>query len=152
VLYKPRLATFNLFSHPSKCFEHYTSMFIIRRIIIIIIGSTALGGPWPLLEDSQQYFLWDGVVSLTPNPQPGGPGYPYLSGSSSLTCLAWETLPVACSICYCQHSSQDHLTTQAPPLHQSRDTFGRHALSHNLIILFPFNILNNAGYFMHQQV
>jgi hypothetical protein len=25
-------------------------------------------------------------------------------------------------------------------------------LSHNLIILFPFNILNNAGYFMHQQV
>jgi hypothetical protein len=24
----------------------------------------------------------------------------------------------------CQYSSQDHLTTQAPPLHQSRDTFG----------------------------
>ena len=22
------------------------------------------------------------------------------------------------SICYCQHSSQDHVTTQAPPLHQ----------------------------------
>ena len=30
-----------------------------------------------------------------PNPHPGGPGYPFLSGSSPLTCLAWEALPVA---------------------------------------------------------
>jgi hypothetical protein len=30
-----------------------------------------------------------------PNPQPGGPGYRFLSGSSPLTCLAWEALPVA---------------------------------------------------------
>ena len=35
------------------------------------------------------------VVSPTPNPQPGGPGYPFSSGSSPLTCLAWEALPVA---------------------------------------------------------
>jgi hypothetical protein len=28
------------------------------------------------------------------------------------------------SICYCQHSSWDHVITQAPPLRQSRDTFG----------------------------
>jgi hypothetical protein len=28
-------------------------------------------------------------------PQPGGPGYPFLSGSSPLTCLAWDALPVA---------------------------------------------------------
>jgi hypothetical protein len=28
------------------------------------------------------------------------------------------------SICYRQHSSWDHVTTQAPPLRQSRDTFG----------------------------
>jgi hypothetical protein len=27
------------------------------------------------------------------------------------------------SICYRQHSSLDHVTTQAPPLRQSRDTF-----------------------------
>ena len=27
-------------------------------------------------------FLWGGVVSLMPNPKPGGPGYPVLSGSS----------------------------------------------------------------------
>jgi hypothetical protein len=40
-------------------------------------------------------FLLCGVVSPTPNPQPGGPGYPCLSGSSPLTCRAWEALPVA---------------------------------------------------------
>jgi hypothetical protein len=40
-------------------------------------------------------FLLCGVVSPTPNPHPGGPGYPFLSGSSPLTCLAWEALPVA---------------------------------------------------------
>jgi hypothetical protein len=37
-----------------------------------------------------------------------------------LTCLAWVTLPVAS---YRQHSSQDHVTSQAPP-RQSRDVFG----------------------------
>jgi hypothetical protein len=43
----------------------------------------------------QIIFLRCGVVSPTPNPQPGGPGYPFSSGSSPLTCLAWEALPVA---------------------------------------------------------
>ena len=33
-------------------------------------------------------------VSLTPNPQPGGPEYPSLCGSSPLTCSAWEVLPI----------------------------------------------------------
>ena len=40
-------------------------------------------------------FLLGGEVSPTPNPQPGGPGYPFLSGSSPLTCLAWKALPIA---------------------------------------------------------
>ena len=40
-------------------------------------------------------LLWGGAVSLTPNPQPGRPGYPFLSGSSPLTSMAWEVLPVA---------------------------------------------------------
>jgi hypothetical protein len=31
---------------------HYLYSIIIIIIIIIIIGSTALGGPWPLLEFS----------------------------------------------------------------------------------------------------
>jgi hypothetical protein len=48
-----------------------------------------------LLRFRYNIFLRGGVVNLTPNPQPGGPGYPFLSGSSPLTCLAWEALPVA---------------------------------------------------------
>jgi hypothetical protein len=40
-------------------------------------------------------FLWYEVVSLTPNPQPGGPGCPSLSAFYPLTCPAWVTLPVA---------------------------------------------------------
>jgi hypothetical protein len=38
--------------------------------------------------------LWREVVSLIPNPQTGGPGYPSSSGSYPLTCPAWVTLPV----------------------------------------------------------
>ena len=30
-----------------------------------------------------------------PNSQPGGPGYPFSSGSLPMTYLAWEALPVA---------------------------------------------------------
>jgi hypothetical protein len=52
----------------------------------------ALASSWGLVTI---FFLRGGVVSLTPNPQPGGPGYAFLPGSSPLTCLAWETLSVA---------------------------------------------------------
>jgi hypothetical protein len=52
----------------------------------------ALASNWVFLTI---LFLRGGVVSLTPNPQPGGPGYPFLSETSPLTCLAWEALPVA---------------------------------------------------------
>jgi hypothetical protein len=41
---------------------------------------------------SAEHFLWGGVVRPTLSPQPEGLGYPLLSGSSLLTCLAWETL------------------------------------------------------------
>jgi len=44
-----------------------------------------------------------------PTPQPGEPGYPTLSGSQSLTCMAWETASIALRIKW---------------LRQSRDTFG----------------------------
>jgi hypothetical protein len=39
------------------------------------------------------FTVWG--CSLTPNPQPGGPGYPSLSGSYPLTCQALLALPVA---------------------------------------------------------
>jgi hypothetical protein len=41
------------------------------------------------------YFLRCEVVSLTPNPQPGGPGYPSSPGPYTLTCPAWVALSVA---------------------------------------------------------
>ena len=41
------------------------------------------------------FFLWGGVVSLMPNPKPGGPGYSFQFGSSPLTCLTWEAPPIA---------------------------------------------------------
>ena len=49
---------------------------------------------FPILEVSQQMYFLRGEVSLTSNPQPGGQGYPFLSGSSPLTCLARDAIPV----------------------------------------------------------
>jgi hypothetical protein len=40
-------------------------------------------------------FLRCEVVSLTSNPQPGGPVSPSLSGSYPSTCPVWMALPVA---------------------------------------------------------
>ena len=48
----------------------------------------------PIFEASQQNSFMGWAVSPTSNPQTGGPGYPFLFGSSPLTCLAWEALPV----------------------------------------------------------
>ena len=44
---------------------------------------------------STNTFLWGEAGSLTPNPQPGGPEYPFLSGSFPLTYVAWKAVPVA---------------------------------------------------------
>jgi hypothetical protein len=81
-------------------------------------SSSSVLQPWVglglLLRFRNNIFLRGGVVSLTPNPKAEGPGCPFLSGMGGPTC----------SIHYCQHSSRDHLTTQAPPPRQSRDTFG----------------------------
>jgi hypothetical protein len=39
------------------------------------------------------YVLWGETVSLTPNPQLGGPGNPFLSVSSPLTYLVCDAIP-----------------------------------------------------------
>jgi hypothetical protein len=54
------------------------------------LGAAALGK-----VSEQINVLLCGVVSPTPISQPRGPVYPFLSGSSPLTFLAWEVLPVA---------------------------------------------------------
>jgi hypothetical protein len=43
-----------------------------------------------------------------------------MSGSSPLTRQGWETYQ---QLHYRRHSSQDHMTTQTPPLRQSRGTY-----------------------------
>jgi len=60
-------------------------------------GFIVFGELKPLfLEDSQQnVFCMRWGWTFTSNPQPGGPEYPFSSESSTLTCRAWETLPVA---------------------------------------------------------
>jgi hypothetical protein len=40
------------------------------------------------------------------------------------------------SMCHHQQSSRDHMTTQAPPLRQSRDTFRRNMHIYTIIICF----------------
>jgi hypothetical protein len=39
------------------------------------------------------YCVW--LLAPRQTLQPGGPGYPFLSGSSPLTCLTCKALPVA---------------------------------------------------------
>jgi hypothetical protein len=51
---------------------------------------------FPIVEVSQQLYVLRGeTVSLTPIPQHGGPAYPFLSGSSPLTCLARDAISLA---------------------------------------------------------
>jgi hypothetical protein len=78
-------------------------LLLLCLLLLLIIILSALQ-PWVGLASSfirdccvgfvTTYFLWGGVVSLTPNPEPGGTGYHFLSGSIPLTCLAREVLPV----------------------------------------------------------
>ena len=61
-----------------------------------LLSSTSVSHPseavcW--VSEQIIFMVWG--CSPTPNPQPGGPGYPFSSGSSPLTYLAWEALPVA---------------------------------------------------------
>jgi len=63
----------------------------------LIAISSSICKPWRcIFEVLWIYFFLRGEVDgHMPNPQPGGLAYPFSSGSSPLTCPAWETLPVA---------------------------------------------------------
>ena len=75
------------------------------------------------LEPSQQNIFFMGLGSQ-PHAQPLN-----LENQCVLYCLVhhlrpfWRGRPCQ-KLCYHQHSSEVHLTTQAPPLRQSRNTFG----------------------------
>jgi len=68
-------------------------------------------------------LIFYGVGLLAPRPTPNleDQGIPFRQGVVTLD-LSGMGGPTS-SICYCQHSSQDHVTTQAPPLRQIRNTF-----------------------------
>jgi hypothetical protein len=69
-----------------------------KQEIMVSSSSSSAVQPWVgfgLLLRFRNNFFYGVRFTLTPNPQHGGPGYSFLSGSSPLTCLAWEALPVA---------------------------------------------------------
>lgn len=49
----------------------------------------------PLLLNYYFFFRRWGFLVSSSNPQSGGPGYPFLSRSSTFTCPSWEALPAA---------------------------------------------------------
>jgi hypothetical protein len=91
--------------------------FYVLPTLTIIVKSIQL---FPLFDFRNNKFLLCGVVSPTPN-----------TWRTRVSLFVWViTLDLSGmggstnSIRYRQHSSWDHVTTQAPPLRQSRDTFG----------------------------
>ena len=72
----------------------------VKSVILVCPGSLCLSRVFItfrglLLGFVTIIFLQGEVVGLTHNPQPGGPGYSLLSGSSPSTCPARVALPVA---------------------------------------------------------
>ena len=78
----------------------YPSSFISLRFLTVFFYGVGLASQPPTQRTRVSLFVW--VITLD------------LSGMEGPTS----------SICYSQHSSQDHVTVQVPPLRQSRDTFG----------------------------
>lgn len=122
------LASLNTYAHSSvsNSFSPNVLTFISRRsfptssthlnlhLAILLLPSRLLpilSTPLPLLGFST-IRLFYGVEFVRLKLQPGDP---FVSGVSTLTRLAWETLQQQR---YRPHSDQDHLTTQAPPLSQ----------------------------------
>ena len=85
-------------NHPSINIWRY-SPFRALASLIRRIHSSLFSAFKPVRGISEAFWtrilFRGGVVTLTPNLQPGERGCRFLSGSSPLTCSAWVTLPVA---------------------------------------------------------
>jgi hypothetical protein len=81
----------------TEIFPGTTSLSFL--LTYLLRGDTVLAELWPphtfCLRFRDSKFLQGGVVSTTPNPQPGAPGYLSYSGTSIETCPAWVALPAA---------------------------------------------------------
>jgi hypothetical protein len=84
-------------------------------ILYLFRGATVLVELWQphilYARFRDNKFLQGGVVSPTPNPQPGGPGYLSQCGISLETCPAWWPYQ---QLCYRRRSFRVHWCTQAP--------------------------------------
>jgi hypothetical protein len=100
--------------------------------ILFLIARSSYQSSLRLLRFSQnQHFLWCETVSFMPNPQPGGPGYPFSSGSSPLTSPEWEVLPVAMLLLAYRSRCFNHAN---PTTMSSKDTTGFFHLSNSLFL------------------
>jgi hypothetical protein len=90
----PFLSVF-LLLHPLLYLIRFPNLF--RQRLFLILPRLTVGF-------RNKLFLLCGVVSHTPNPQPGGPGYPFSSGVITLD-LSGMGDPTS-SIRYRQHSSR----------------------------------------------
>ena len=96
-------------------------LYLLLLLLLLVLQSLVDLSHFLLKASQQKIFIWGGVVIPMPHPQPGGPGCPFLAGSSPLTLSGMGGRTSS----YRHHISPDHLTTQRTPLRQSRDTYWR---------------------------
>jgi hypothetical protein len=90
-----RFSFLSISLHSSLLFIFPSFHFHFTEIIMYILQPFADVDFCSIRLVSEQFRFYSEVVSLTPNPKPGEPGYPSSSGSYPLTCPAWVALPVA---------------------------------------------------------
>ena len=108
----------------SSSFSHLFSVAIstsfIRFPCLVLSGKSI----WFVFPTGSLTFGWFcGVGSLAPHPTPNLEDQGITVSLGSHPWPVWQGRPCQ-ELYHHQHSSQDYLTTQAPPQHQSRDTFG----------------------------
>jgi hypothetical protein len=108
------------------------------RKSLFLLGRLKCSRPAAIIKRfSTKDFLRGGVVNPMPNPQPGGPGYPFLSESSPLTCPAWEALPVA-------------MLRPRKPHHYAKVGITAGRLKHMQMLIFIFFSTKHIGAYMNE--
>ena len=106
--------------HPATAVLHsmYPGSYpVVFPIAVVLLRSFLLSEAYLEVWETAQFY-----VTLAPSPTPNleGQGIPFCLGYDLRP--VWHGRPYKLQ-CYRQHSCRDHLTTQAPPLRQSRDAF-----------------------------
>ena len=83
-------------THFQKCMYKQDPLLIVSTFYAPnpnLLARVMIPTPKLWLKFRNKYDSRGGVVILTPNPKPEAPRCPFLSGSSPLTCMAWDDLP-----------------------------------------------------------